>query len=565
MTRAWLLGLVLALTSFVPLAGAADAEAATWYVRAGATAGAGTTAAPFGTLAQVESRSRAGDTIVVLPAVEALDGGLQLKPGQTVRGVAGTGGKAPRVTNTTTRLSGDAIRLANGTTVRGLTIVGPARGAIYGDGVTGVRIVGNDVSGHNTSCAKGFLIPPFNAPTNIPGVGIPISGGLQNGWAGIGIDAGSGTGLTASIVGNVVHDATCGDGIDVRYSGTASGSVVITGNRVHTLEQGPAFKSVLAIGLQSRDSARLTATITGNEQADLGNPDDLDLGPEGVDSEGIFLNAVDGGRLDTVVRHNTYTNERGLGGFSANGLEMVSMGSGSRMSTLVTDSSFSGSPGDVIEEGALGTDAVLTMRLERVVVERSTGIGNTWILPFNNGDCVLAGSLGARNTVRLTVRDSVLRNCSNNGLSIGSNVVNGKGPTTELSLDVADTVITGNRGGNLAVRNFTRLERLKVKVQRSNLQLSTGFGSSVSDLAVEDLGTTSHAVIDLGGGALGSEGRNCIDGGALSADVVRYDVSARSNWWGQPSGPAPLQTLVIGGSLDTARPLTTPPEWCPSS
>ena len=40
-------------------------------------------------------------------------------------------------------------------------------------------IVGNDVSDHNTSCVRGFLIPQFNAPTNVPGVGIPIVTGLS--------------------------------------------------------------------------------------------------------------------------------------------------------------------------------------------------------------------------------------------------------------------------------------------------------------------------------------------------------------------------------------------------
>jgi hypothetical protein len=100
-------------------------------------------------------------------------------------------------------------------------------------------------------------------------------------------------------------------------------------------------------------------------------------------------------------------------------------------------------------------------------------------------------------------------------------------------------------------------------VERSNLQLSTGFGSSLSDAAFQDLGTTQHALIDLGGGPLGSEGHNCLDGGALSADVVRYDVSARANWWGQSSGPAPLQTLVVGGTLDATAPLSNRPDGCP--
>jgi len=538
----------------------------TWYVRAGATTSAGTAQKPFGTLAQVERRTRAGDIIVVAPAFGALNGGLRLKPNQTLRGGGGSvhtaGSVAPRLTNTTTRLAGDAIRLADGATVSNVRVTNARRGAIYGLNVTRVRVTGTDISGQNTSCTKGFLIPEFLAPTNVPGVGIPISGGLPNGWAGIMVDATTRTGVSITIDRNLVHHAECGDGIDVRFSGTATGSAVIRANRVHHLRQGEGLKSVLAIGLQSRDSARLSATVDQNRQADLGNDDDPNFAVEGADSEGVFLNAVGPATLNSTVSNNTYTNANGWGGFSANGLEMVSMGKGSRMNAVVRDSRFSGPPGDVIEHGALGTDSVMTMTLERVVAERSVGVGNTLVLPFNNGDCVLAGSLGARNTVRLTVRKSVLRNCRNNGLSVGSNVVNGSGPTTEVSADISDSTITGNQGANLGIRNFTKLDRLKIKVQRTNLSDSKGIGSGIADVSAEDLGSTTTSAIDLGRGLLGSVGENCIVGGNLQADVVRYRVSARGNWWGQPAGPALGKTVVVAGSLDTSSPLASAPDSC---
>jgi len=559
---------VLALVSSTAFAAPVQAASgpSNWYVKAGATTSRGTAAAPFGSLAQAEHASRSGDTVIVLPSSAALDGGIQLKPNQTLRGAGSSvltaGSVAPRLTNTTTRLSGDAVRLADGVTVSNLRVTNAARGAIYGLNVTGVRIVGNDVSGQNTSCTQGFLIPEFLAPTNVPGVGIPISGGLPNGWAGIMVDATSRTGVTVRVERNVVHDAECGDGIDVRLSGTARASAVIADNRVHHLRQGEKLKSVLAIGLQASDSARLSAQVDGNQQSDLGNADELNLAVEGADSEGVFLNAVGPATLEATVTRNRYTNAKGIGGFSANGLEMVSMGKGSRMSAVVRDSSFSGSPGDVIEHGALGTDSVMTMVLDGVVAERSTGVGNTFLLPFNNGDCVLAGSLGARNTVRLTVRDSILRNCRNNGLSLGSNVVNGSGPTTEVTADISDSTITGNRGANLGIRNFTKLDRLRVKVQRTNLSDSKGVGSGLADVSAEDLGSTTSHVIDLGLGTLGSAGQNCIVGGSLQADVVRFRVSARANWWGQPGEPGLGRTLAIGGSLDTSRALESAPESC---
>lgn len=555
--------LLTAATAAATVAVPAQAASRTWYVSASATsAGDGTAARPFGSLRTVENVSRAGDVIRVLPSTRTLDGGIQLKPNQQLIGsgkaVTGLPAKAaaPRLTNLGgARLSGDAVRLADGATVRNLRIVGAHRGGVYGREASGVTVVGNDVSQHNASCTPGYLIPPFMAPTNLPGVGIPIADGLRNGWAGIMLDADRRTGGTARISGNVVHSADCGDGIDVRIWGKADYRVRVDGNEVHSLRQGPDFESVLAIGLQAGDGGTLEARVDGNSQANLGNPDDPNFAVAGADSEGVFVNTAGPATISALIEDNTYTNVDGLGGFSANGLEMVTMGDGGRASVVVRDSHFSGSPGDVIEEGALGTNARLDLRLERVTAERSTGIGNTGILPFNNGDCVLAGSLGAGNDVRLTVRDSVLRNCANNGLSLGSNVVNGSGPTKNLQLDVDRSTITGNSGGNLGVRNFTPLQRLRVTVRRSDLAGSSSRGSSVADFAAEDFGGTRDAVIDVGGG-------NCLRGGLLAAEVVRYAVDARGNWWGRPSGPGPLRTLALGGSLDHREPLAAKPSHC---
>ena len=238
------------------------------------------------------------------------------------------------------------------------------------------------------------------------------------------------------------------------------------------------------------------------------------------------------------------------------------MGNGSHASVVLRDSSFSGSPGDVLEEGALGTNAVLDLVVDGVTAERSRGVGNTAVLPFNNGDCLLAGSLGAGNDIQLVVRNSVLRNCSNNGLSVGSNVVNGTGPTKAISVDVDSSTITGNRGGNLGIRNFTDLGSLQVKVQRSDLSRSTGIGSSIANVAAENYATVGQGVIDLGGGALGSVGGNCVTGGLLAANVVDLDVASRHAWWGGPGGPGLLRTLVIGGTLDTGEPLAAVPAYC---
>ena len=543
---------------------AAAQAPATVYVSATAEPGGdGSRRAPFNSLALGERASVRGGRIVVLSSpqgVAPLDGGIRLKAGQMLIGV----GRSARIANTDAkRHSGDAVRLANRVTVHNLEIVGASRGGIYGKNVRGATIRGNDVSGHNVSCTPGFHIPPFVVPTTVPGAGIPISDGLHNGWAGIMVDAGRGTGRVR-IVNNRVHDSDCGDGIDVRVRRTARFRAVITRNVVRDLRQGEGFESVLAIGLQTKDRSSLVAHLDRNVQTNLGNEEDPGAGPEGADSEGIFVNPAGPSRMRVDVNRNTYTNPHGLGGFSANGLEFVSMADGSRARVVVRNSTFSGTPGDVMEQLGLGTNARLTMKLVDVIATRSighagSGYGNTFLIPGNNADCLLAASGGAGNVVELTIRDSQLTECANNGLTFGSAVANGEGATEKLSLDIADTEITGNRGANLRVGNLTELKTLSVKVQRSNLSDAQGTGSGTANVTFEEQGTTERSVIDLGGGTLGAAGSNCLAGGTLAAEVLGYDVSAKTNWWGSPGGPAPGRTLVAGGTLEHGGALESPP------
>jgi hypothetical protein len=345
--------------------------------------------------------------------------------------------------------------------------------------------------------------------------------------------------------------------------GTARVRALITGNVVEELRQGADMESVLAIGLQSSDHAELSARVEGNRQAGLGNDEDHGTGPEGADSEGVFINPVGASRLTATVAKNVYTHTPGRGGFSANGLEFVSMGDGARAAVAVRDSRFEGTPGDVIEQLALGTNADLRLTLDRVVATRSTGfaesgMGNTVIIPGNNGDCLLAASGGAGNDVTTTVRDSTLTDCANNGLTFGSSVANGEGPSGRLRLDLLRSRVTGNRGNNLRVGNVTGLERLEVMVEDTDLADAKGTMSfTPANASFEDNGTTNEHAIDLGGGRLGSRGGNCLDGGTLSAASVRYDVTARSNWW---SGQA--RAAAVGGSIDSAQPLDVAPQRC---
>jgi hypothetical protein len=430
--------------------------------------------------------------------------------------------------------------------------------------VSRVRIVGNNVSGHNASCAEGFHIPPFVVPTTVPGQGIPISEGLINGWAGIMVDATRGK-RRLWIARNRVHHSDCGDGIDVRASDDARMRPRVKRNTVTDLRQGEAFESLLAFGLQTRDEARMRARLDRNRQINLGNEEDPGVYVLGADSEGVFANSDGPSRLRVRITRNRYSNPRGLGGFSANGVEVVNMGDGARMSATIARSSFSSAPGDLIELLNFGAGAKLEMALDRVVATRSTGMGNTVVIPGNNGDCLLVGNGAAGGEMTATVRRSELTDCANNGITLGSNVVQGgSGPAAAMRLDVDRSEITGNTGPNLLAGAFNGLDEMRVKVQRSDLSHSQGglgFGL-FADAAFVDPGGTTDAAIDLGGGSLGSAGGNCIAGGPLAVSQLAYDVSAEGNWWGAPGPPAPGRTLAVGGTLDAEPALSAPPPSC---
>lgn len=565
--------LVLPLMATMVAAVPAGAAERTWFVQAGADEnGRGSKDAPLDSLERIERVSRRGDRIVVLPSTGELDGGIALKRDQRLIGAGPkvTGREAallPRVTNTDSgRLSGDAVVLADEASVRNLVIEEPARGGIYGHNASGVVVRGNDVSGHNTSCAEGFHIPPFDVPTAVPGVGIPISNGLLNGWAGIMVDADRGRGRV-TVIGNNVHGADCGDGIDLRMSGEADYRARLVGNHVADLRQGEDLESVLAIGLQTLGSSGLSAKLDRNSQTNLGNEEDLGIAVAGADTEGVFINPAESSQMTVQVSRNRYTNPKGLGGFSGNGLEYVTMGEGSRSRVVVRDSSFSDATGDVIEQLGLGSDSEMSLTLINVVARDSrgfagSGFGNTVLIPGNNADCLLAASGGAGNSIRTTVRGGELTNCANNGITFGSAVVNGRGSSSLLALDMRGTEISANQGANLRIGNETGLDRLLVKVEDSVFANNAGAGSGIANLSIEDLGSTKEVAIDFGGGSLGSSGGNCIDGGPLAVLALRYDVSAAGNWWGRPGGPAPGSVLPAGGAVDASRPLDSPPDGC---
>jgi hypothetical protein len=549
---------ILALLLVAPAAGAHKSRTATWYVSAAARSkGSGSRRKPFRTLAAAQRASRPGDTIVILPApvtVAPLDGGIRLKPRQRLVGagppVAGHTKqlkKLPAVQNTTsTNLAGDAIRLSDRATVRNVVVTTASRGGIYGRDVKGVYVHGNDVTATNTSCTTGFVVQPFNLPTMAPGVAVPFSSGLSNGWAAIMVDQ-TRTKTSVRIDRNAVHDAGCADGIDVRASGTASVKVRVTANSLTRLKQDITKESILAIGMQTTGTARLTADVNRNRETYIGTASEQDFGE--ADSEGLFANGAGRSRLVERVDRNRFAH--GLGHISANCFETVTSNGGPTLDATLTNSTCDYVVGDILEAANLSRDATLTFRIDHVRAAHSTFAGAQAFHqaePGDDGDCLLEVASGAGSTTNVDITNSLFTDCVADGLGAISNVVDGSGPAKHIGFSVRNSRISANTLTNIRIASVTPIDQLAARVDHTDLSQS---GSPIY-LENADTSGATHAAIDLGGGALASPGHNCIFGGS-QGDVVatRYDLDARHDWWGTPGGPAPGRVAAAGATVNS--------------
>ncbi len=537
----------------------AQSDSATWYVDAAAAPGGdGTAGAPFATLAQVQAAARDGDTIMVVPAAAALDGGITLKPGQRLIGdgpaVLGAPGGAAlaRITNTTGAQNGDAIVLAPGSEVRNVAVTGARRGGIYGRDAVDAVVTGNDVAATNSGCSDGFMIGPFMVPPGIAvGVAMPPMPDLltlNNGWAAVMTDFAAATG-TVTITNNLVHDTACGDGIDIRGAGSSDITARVSGNIVRDVNLGVGKLSVLAMGVQATDTARLVATLDGNIQLDIASPATSPVNNI-ADSEGVFINPLGRADLSVTVSGNTF---RGGGGnFSANGLEYATTGGSPVSRVTVTDSSFDTVVGDLIENYNLSTaGARQSLSLNNVRAQHSSfpGAPLSPLVPANLGTCLVTTNFGRDSHTHLDVANSVFGDCSADGIGLLAFTPLGPQPATaELTFDIADTLVDGTAAHGLNLINVGDTAVLHGSLARTSLLNSHRSVLQASNRG----GIIADAALDLGGGALASPGLNCLSTASGPIELAGIPATARGNWWGPGPGPAVPQ-------LDTTDALTTTP------
>ena len=537
---------LLAAVFLMSVAGASEA-ASTWYVQADAAAGGnGSRSRPFATLEQVEAASQAGDTIRVLPSMRPLDGGIQLKDGQRLTGLGDPVTRAtatsarPTITNTAaTRYNGDAVRLANNNLVENVHIDGASRSGIFGVNaarpeIRGTLITNNMIQGNDLRRLE-RLWPD----------GFVLYEGQGNHFGGITLLAcGAGS------------SSYCAMHAPERAAAANIGQAVIADNVIRD-------SNLEGIMLLTDSGASATFTITDTVVRDLSQnlprPESLTPQVGIVRSRAFTLIALNRSQVTLTMNRFHAENVSPPGNYAADGAVFLTGGNApvvnARVSQLtVLNPKMVGevNNGDSIEIQHWGTtNGVLNIDMTRLDL-RDPASANIKILEAQNP---------TNGVYKLSVSDSVLTNANPAGSLDGQIRLSGASNGTKaFTLAVRNTKFSG-LGGGIGILNANNLETLNVLVENSSLSDFTASAGATPIAAVtvtqpadKKIGT---AVIDLGGGPLGSRGRNRFVKNAgrnvsvsnANTGTAPIRVDAAGNYWG--GGPADVS---ISGNV-----MLTPP------
>jgi len=544
---------LLAAALLMSMAGASEA-ASTWYIKADAAAGGnGSRDRPFATLEQVETASRPGDTVRVMPAPRPLDGGIQLKDGQRLIGLgdpvtkSAASGARPTVTNTTaTRYQGDAIRLANNNVVENMHIDGATRAGIFGVNaarpqIRGTLITNNMIQGNDLRRLE-----------RVWPEGLILYQSQGNHFGGITLLA-CGPGASSY----------CAMHAPERPPAANFGEAVITGNviRDSNLEGIMLLTDTGAVG-----SFTITDTLVRDLSLNLPRPESLTPPVGIVRSRAFTLIALNHSQMRLTMSRFHAENLSPVGNYATDGLVFLTGGDSPVVNARISDATVLNprmvgevNNGDSIEIQHRGTtNGILNIDMTRLDL-RDPASANIKILEAANP---------TNGIYNLTLSDSVLSNANTAGNLDGqirlSGVSNG---TKAFTLAVRNTKFSGF-GGAIGILNANNIDTLSVLVENSSLSDFTATPGAtpiaaitVTQPADKKIGT---AVIDLGGGSLGSRGRNRFVKNAgldlsvsnANAGTAPIQVDAAGNYW--EGGPT---DIAISGNVKFTRPtnLTSDP------
>ncbi len=535
------------LLLFVMLWAETVTPASTWYVQGDAAAGGnGNRSRPFATLEQVETASRAGDVIRVVASARPLDGGIQLKDGQRLIGLGELATRAaagPRATITNTnaaRYNGDAIRLARNNVVQNIHIDGAARAGILGINsgraelrgnlITNNMIQGNDLRRLERLWPDGFVLYQSQG-NHFGGITLLTCGPGASSYC-TKLDAAAAAATDpgeAVIAGNVVRDSNL------------EGIMLLTDTGAVT-------------------SFTITDTLIRDLSLNLPRPESLTPPAGIVRSRAFTLIALNHSQVTLNLSRLHAENLSPAGNFATDGIVFLTGGDSPVVNARISDAAVLNpkmvgevNNGDSIEIQHRGTTTgVINIDMTRLDL-RDPASANIKILEAANP---------TNGVYNLSVSNSVFTNHNPAGGLDGQIRLSGASNGTKaFNLTVKNTKFSGF-GGAIGILNANNIDALNVRVENSSLSDFTAPSGAKPIAAV----TVTHpadktigaAVIDLGGGPLGSRGRNRFGGNAgLAVNVSNANaatrpirVDAAGNYWG---GGSPDVTVTGNVMLTTPK------------
>jgi hypothetical protein len=528
-------------------------EAATWYVKAGAPhPGDGSKNRPFSSLDQVEAASGPGDTIYVIQSQDALDGGIQLKDGQRLIGlgpkvtVANPESARAKITNTTNaRYDGDAIRLAEHNLVENIHIDNSFRSAILGINAVGAQLRDNlmtDIMAVHTltqieeEWPDGYIL--FASQTNHFGAITLVA---------------CGPGARSAVTNPDVQPMGYCKFLDPAAGTVPSTDGTISGNLIRD-SNSDGMMLINDLGVDA------TFTVTDNVIKDLSQrlPDPATVGLGVVRSRAFTIITIEDSVSNLTLSRMVASNLSPLGTFAADGIVFLTSGLDPVSNADVSDVEISNpelsgdtSNGDSIEIQHRGsTNGVLNVDIIRARLSD----------PASTNIKIIESANPENGTYNVTVTDSVLTNINGAGSEDYQIRFSGNarpapaGTMTTKAINVAlkNVSISGLGGGigNSGTSFNNNVPTFHIKVEDSclsDLQKEAVFYRHSPDRTI---GTGDGAIIDLGGGPLGSTGGNRIvnnglvpAGGEVDPFIFTADVSVHN-----PNESAANGTIRVFGS-----------------
>jgi hypothetical protein len=518
-----------------------------WYIESGAAPGGdGSRQHPFDSLAQAESASGATDTLVVLaprPGAPALDGGIALKPGQTLTGDAGPvtapDAGVPAITNTDPdRHDGDGVVLAEGARVADLHITGTARSAISGADVGRATITGNLLTVFNQTHAIGNLGPGL---TEASGAVLRVS--FVSGAAGIELTNTGAEPSRVRIAGNTIADAASG-GLLLRATDTAAVHLDVTDTVFRDLQ---AFAQDLPPYAVVHNAMQIDADRSATVDARLSDIDVTNVGSPTTNNDGLLVFQDGDAKVAVDIRGYHYSNPNRLGNVSATAMELYGAppnprgpGSqpGSSIDVRVRDSDITAPNGSGLQAALLGHGLRLGFEVRHTAI-RHAGIA-PWVpsdapkSPNNNGSCIALEMIGVDNAADYDISGNSLDACMGSGVMLSNYNGFGWGDNRSITADIRHNTITNQSYAGVDFYNSGTLADTAIEGAHNTIAGSGHFGLAFDDYS----GGAAGAKIDFGGGALHTAGHNSIAGSGEGAAAVRnLAVTAERNWWGSAAGP----------------------------